>query len=171
LISNGRSCSYFENQTRVEATILHNPREAGMLATICYEKGPLDKPRLLAWYYGATALFVVLDVVFDVNVRVSFLEPWPIVRLAYYVVCFACLAATLWRPRWSAWIGTGESLIVLMALILSMGVRVLVPTDVIVEENAAFVTPQEIVNFVLAGFVAYYAWVSGLKQIISGKIS
>ena len=125
----------------------------------------MNSPRLLAWYYGATILFAVLDFVFGINIRVAFLEPWPALRVAYYGVCLACLAATLWRPQWSVWIGTGESLAVLVALIMSMGVRVLVPTDVIFDENAAFVTPQEIVNFIIAGSIAYLAYIRGLKQL------
>lgn len=129
----------------------------------------MNNPRLLAWYYGATAVFVVLDIAFDVNVRAAFLEPWPLARMVYYGACFACLGATLWRPRWSAWIGTGESLVVLIGLIMSMGVRILVPSDAIVEEIETFVTIQQIINFVLAGFVAYYAWISGLQHLKSAK--
>lgn len=130
----------------------------------------MDSVRLLAWYYGATVLFLVLDVVFGVNVRVAFLDPWPAARLAYYGVCMACFALLVWRPSWSTWIGAAESLAVLVALILSMGVRVLVPTDAIFEENVAFVTYQEIVNFLLAGFIAYFAWMRGIKQLKISKI-
>jgi hypothetical protein len=130
----------------------------------------VENPRLLAWYYGATALFAVLDLVFGINIRVAFLEPWPALRVAYYGFCFTCLAATLWRPRWSASIGTGESLVVLVALIMSMGMRVMVPSDAIFAENVGIVTPQEIINFLLAGFIAYFAWVDGLKRIKSKKI-
>lgn len=129
----------------------------------------MEYARLLAWYYGATVLFVVLDVVLDVNVRAAFLEPWPAARSAYYGVCFACLVATIWRPQWSAWVGTGESLVVLVGLILSTAVRIMVPSDAIFEENASFVTVQEILNFVIAGFVAYFAWIRGLRQLKSAN--
>ena len=129
----------------------------------------MENPRLLAWYYGATILFVVLDVALDVNIRVAFLEPWPAARMAYYGACFACLAATLSRPQWSAWIGTGESLVVLVGLIMSMAVRVMVPSDAIFEENARILTVQEILNFLLAGFIAYFAWIRGLRQLKTMK--
>jgi hypothetical protein len=130
----------------------------------------VENVRLLTGYYAATALFVVLDVVLDINVRVAFLEPWPMLRLAYYGFCFACLAVTWWRPAWAAWIGTGESLAVVVALIMSMGIRVMVPNDAILGENVSIVTYQEIINFLLAGFMAYFAFVGGLQHLKVNKI-
>jgi len=77
----------------------------------------------------------------------------------------------VWRPQWSAWIGTGESLVVLVALIMSMALRVMVPSDAIFDENARFVTFEEIINFLLAGFVAYFAWINGMKRLTGKKSS
>ena len=123
------------------------------------------RDRILTWYYAATALFVLLDYGLSVNVRVAFLEPFPVARLVYYLVCFACLALMLWRPAWATLIGTIESLVMLVALIFNMAVRVMVPTDAIFVENASYVTFQEIINFVIAGYIAYFSWVSGMKQL------
>jgi len=122
--------------------------------------------RVLPWYYAATALFLLLDYWLGVNVRVAFLDAWPTARIAYYGVCFACLALMLWRPGWTTLIGTFESLVTLIALIFSMAVRVVIPNDAIFEENAAFVSVQEIINFLIAGSMAYYSWVKGLKQLM-----
>ncbi len=122
--------------------------------------------RVLPWYYAATALFLLLDYWLGVNVRVAFLDAWPTARIAYYGVCFACLALMLWRPGWTTLIGTFESLVTLIALIFSMAVRVVIPNDAIFEENAAFVSVQEIINFLIAGSMAYYSWVNGLKQLM-----
>jgi hypothetical protein len=121
--------------------------------------------RALSWYYAATLVFVVLDFGFNVNIRVAFLETMPLVRTAYYGVCFACFALIVWRPSWSTLIGTVESLITVVALILSMGIHILIPNDAIIEKNAQFVTTQEIINFLIAGSVAYYAWIAGLKTL------
>ena len=62
-------------------------------------------------------------------------------------------------------IGTVESLVTLVALILGVGIRVMVPNDAIFHENAAILSYQEIINFVLSGFVAYFAWTQGLKRL------
>ena len=121
--------------------------------------------RILPWYYAATAIFLALDYGLGINVRVAFLDEFPTARVAYYGICFICLALMVWRPGWATLIGTFESLVTLVALILSMGVRVMVPNDAIFEENAAFVSVQEIINFIISGSVAYLAWVRGLKTL------
>lgn len=129
----------------------------------------MGRVKLLAWYYAATVLFAVLDFGFDVNVRAAFLDAWPAARVAYYGFCFTCLAVMLWRPGWSALIVTLESLVALVALIFGMALRVMVPTDAIFGEHGNFVTYQEIINFVLAGFAAYFAWIQGLRHLMSDK--
>ena len=121
--------------------------------------------RILPWYYAATAVFLLLDYVAGVNVRVAFLETLPGARAAYYAICFACLALMIWRPAWTTLIATFESLVTLVALIFSMAVRVMIPIDVIFDENASFVTSQEVVNFVISGSMAYIAWIKGLKVL------
>ena len=121
--------------------------------------------RILPWYYAATAFFLALDYGLGINVRVAFLDEFPTARVAYYGICFVCLALMLWRPGWATLIGTFESLATLVALILSMAVRVMVPNDAIFEENAPFVNVQEIINFVISGSIAYFAWIQGLKKL------
>lgn len=123
------------------------------------------RDRILPWYYAATVLFVLLDYGFGVNVRIAFLEPFPAARMGYYLVCFACLALMLWRPAWTTLIGTVESLVTLVALILSMALRVMIPNDAIFEEKEGFVSYQEIINFLIAGLIAYSSWTSGLRRL------
>jgi hypothetical protein len=125
----------------------------------------MSAERILPWYYASSVVFLLLDYLADINVRVAFLEPWPAARAAYYGVCFACLGLMLWRPGWAVLIGTFESLVTLVALIFSMAVRVMIPNDAIFAAYAAFVTLPEIVNFLIAGSVAYLAWVKGLRAL------
>jgi len=121
--------------------------------------------RILPWYYAATAVFLLLDYFAGVNVRVAFLESLPAARAAYYAICFACLALMIWRPSWTTLIATFESLVTIIALIFSMGIRVLVPNDAIFDENASFVTYQEVINFMISGSMAYLSWIKGLKAL------
>ena len=125
----------------------------------------MSADRILPWYYAASVVFLLLDFVAGINVRLAFLEPWPNARVAYYGICFACLGLTLWRPAWSVLIGSFESLVTLVALILSMAVRVMVPGDAVFAGQAAFVTVPEILNFLISGSVAYLAWVKGLRAL------
>lgn len=121
--------------------------------------------RFLVLYYAATAVFLILDYFAEINVRLAFLEAHPFARAAYYGFCFACLAIMIWRPAWTTMVSALESLVTLIALILSMAVRTMVVTDQMIETGAGIVTPQEIVNFMLAGSVAYLSWVSRLNSI------
>lgn len=120
---------------------------------------------ILRAYYAATALFVVLDFVFDVNVRAAFLESTPGLRIAFYAVLFACFALTILRPAWTTLIGTVESLVTLSALIINMATRSILVTDAMIETGARFVTVPEIVNFVIAGGAAYVSYVQGLNSL------
>ena len=122
-------------------------------------------PGVLRLYYWATLVFVLLDYAFGINVRLAFLENWPGWRALYYLALLGCLALMLWRPSFSTLIGTVESLLTLTALILSMGVRVYSTTELVLTTGQGFITMPEIVNFMLAGFVAYFSWWRGMRQV------
>jgi len=121
--------------------------------------------KLLRSYYAATILFVLLDYVLNINVRVAFLEDWPTWRALYYGFCFACLALMLWRPAWSTWIGTFESLLTLSLLILNMGVRVMLVTDQMIETGRGGVTTSEILNFAIVSAAAYVSFMRGATKL------
>ena len=122
---------------------------------------------LLQLYYFATVGFLILDYLFGVNVRLASLESHPVWRALYYLFCFGCLIAMLWRPTLSQLITTIESLITLSLLIIVMGARVLTYSDVLLDNGTEFITSAEIINFVISGGAAWIAYVRGavaLKQ-------
>jgi hypothetical protein len=131
--------------------------------------GNTDSNRILVLYYAATAVFAILDFALDFNVRVAFLEALPMARAAYYGVCFSCLALMLWRPAWTVLISAFESLVTLSALIISLGIRVLLVTDHVLETGSGFITMPEIYNFMISGGIAYVAWAKGINQLKSMK--
>lgn len=155
-MSASKYCTDFENQAGLLQTVTDVERQL-----------PLSK-RILTFYYAATALFLLLDYVFHVNVRVAFLDPWPAWRAAYYAACLALFAAMVWRPGWAELLGIAESLFTLSALILTTGVRVMVVTDEMIDSGTGFVTAQELVNFVIAGGIAWLSWQRGMLAL-SGK--
>lgn len=116
-------------------------------------------------YYAATALFLALDFGFGINVRVAFLESLPGLRLGYYAVCFACLGLMIWRPVWTTAVGVIESLATLIALIFNMALRSMVVTDRMLETGTGFVTMPEIMNFLIAGFAAYFSYMKGVNDL------
>ncbi len=141
-----------------------------MLQTVTDLESVLPLPnQILKLYYAGTAVFLVLDYVFQVNVRVAFLDAWPGWRLVYYCACFGLLAAIVWRPGWAEVLGVVESLVTLSALILSMAVRVMVVTDEMIETGTGVVTTQEIINFMISGGIAWLSWQRGVLALTGKK--
>lgn len=126
--------------------------------------------RPITLYYAATILFFVLDYALGINVRVAFLESYPVARLAYYAICFVLLALTLWRPNWALLIGTVESLAVVVALTFSMALRVMISTPDMIDTGIGWVTIEEVLNYVIVGGIAYLSWHRGLKLLKESKI-
>ncbi len=126
--------------------------------------------RLLFVYYAATLVFLLLDYVAGINVRLSFLEALPAARAGYYGVCFLCFALMIWRPAWTVLISAFEGLVTIVALTLAIGVRIFVISDEMIDTGRGFVTPQEIWNYLLSGGAAYIAWFRGIRQLNAGKI-
>jgi hypothetical protein len=121
--------------------------------------------KLLRIYYAATLLFIMLDYFLSINVRLAFLEAWPEMRALYYLLCFVCLALMIWRPGWSLWIGTVESMLSLSLLIITMGVRVMTMSEQVYRTGSGLITVSEIVNFMLAGGAAWLAYARGIAAI------
>ena len=121
--------------------------------------------RVLQAYYAATIVFLMLDYGAGLNVRIAGLEGFPQLKAGYYLVMFACFGLTLWRPAWSTAVGVVESLATLVTLIFSVALRSMIPTGPMLEGGAGFVGVAELVNFVLAGSIAWYGWQRGMTQL------
>lgn len=132
-------------------------------------QGNADSSKILVLYYAATAVFVVLDFALGFNIRLASLDAVPMARIAYYGVCFACLALMIWRPAWTVIISAFESLVTLSALIIGMGMRTLLVTDQVLESGTGYITMPEIYNFMISGGVAYIAWVKGINRLKNRK--
>ncbi len=121
--------------------------------------------KLLIAYYAATAVFMLLDYVFEINVRLAFLDLYPGWRLAYYLFCFLCLGLILWRPGWAVFIGATESILTVSLLIISAAMRVMIVTDEMIETGRGFVTYSEMINFGIAFSVVYVSYTRNMKLL------
>ena len=119
----------------------------------------------LRFYYAATALFLLLDYVAGINVRVAFLDAWPGWRAVYYLFCFACLGIIAWRPALTTLVTTVESVITLSALIIGMGARAMGLSVSALETGGGVITSAEIVNFLIAGAAAWLGWFRGMQDL------
>jgi hypothetical protein len=121
--------------------------------------------RILQAYYAATIVFLMLDYGVGLNVRVAGLEGFPQLKAGYYLVIFACFGLTLWRPAWSTAVGVVESLATIVTLIFSVALRSMIPTGQMLETGAGFLGVPELVNFLVAGGIAWYAWQRGMTEL------
>jgi hypothetical protein len=127
---------------------------------------PIAAPRrALQAYYAATVVFLVLDYGLGVNVRVAGLQGLPYLKAGYYLVIFACFGLMLWRPAWSAALGTVESLVTLVVLILSVALRSMFVGDRLLETGTGGLNVAAGVNFLISGSIAWYAWQRGMAQL------
>ena len=115
--------------------------------------------RVLGGYYLATAGFLVLDFGLGINVRLSFLEQYEGLRIMYYLVCFLCLAVIIVKPALAVAVTAIESLVTMVALILSTAIRTMLP------EAHGFLGVEELINFLVSGFAAYLSWTRSMTTL------
>ena len=118
----------------------------------------LSPARVVVAYYGATVVFLLLDFLLGVNIRLAFLDQWPLWRALYYAFCLTCFGLMYWRPRWQAVIGVTESLLTMSLLIINMALRVVIVSDEMIESGREPVSAAEIVNFMIASGIVYLGY-------------
>ena len=123
---------------------------------------------VLRWYYLATPLFWVVGAIWGVNVRVAFLDDFPVGRNAYYLICSVLGIVMLRAPAYASRLALAESAANLGFLILSVVVWYLRMLDWAAGPSVAVrvVTPAELVNFVLAAVIAAVSY--GLQTSATG---
>jgi hypothetical protein len=130
---------------------------------------PIGPRRILQAYYAATIVFLMLDYGWGLNVRIAGLQGFPGLRAGYYLVIFACLGLTMWRPAWSTAIGVVESLATLVTLIFSIALRSMFLDGYASDTGAGVVSMAEIVNFLISGSMAWFAWHNGMMQLFGPR--
>ena len=120
-------------------------------------------------YYWATPLFLLLDLLLGIDVRVSAFVYHPVYKGIYYVFCFVCMAIVVWKPSASALVGLIESSINTAILCVGMMLSVYLMGDLAIEEMESFspVTGERVINFILAGSIcvsSFYRNVSAVSH-------
>lgn len=124
--------------------------------------------KTLTGYYAATAAFLVLDLGFGINLRISFLDGYDGWRLLYYGVCFAVFVLIIVKPGWTLALSAVESLATMVALILSFWMQILIVDETALTQGAPLVTIPQVINFVISGFAAWLAWTRSIAAL-SGR--
>jgi hypothetical protein len=111
---------------------------------------------LIGAVYWATPLFVALDFLFGVSLRVPFLDFIPEAKVIYYAADLACAVAITARPRWTAAIGLAESTLNIGLLVLSTGAAYLSVLESAASPDVLIVnpfTPEAVASLVVSAAV------------------
>ena len=129
------------------------------------------KHSITSLYYYFTPLFIVLDYLGGINVRVAVLDSMPLYKNLYYGFCILCGISMYAVPRCTPIVALFESSINILLIVLAVFlpyIQVVMQSDNILESNweaaSAFAIPR-IVNLVLAGIVAIFAFHGSLRTL------
>jgi hypothetical protein len=123
------------------------------------------------WYYYATPLFILLDYLAGINVRVAALDSMPLYKNAYYGLCILCALCIYIFPRYSPIVALFESTInVIMTILLLFIPYALLfsdTEDIFRADSplAQMFTAQRIANLGFAGFVAVFAFRASIGKL------
>lgn len=138
-------------------------------------EGNLPPARSFAWlsslyYLLATPLFALLDFAFGANVRVTFLDGHPGLRVGYYAVALACGVIVLARPRLASIVGVTESAANIGLLIVGVYVAYLGMLDDAAGPGAIAnpFTPRAIINLLLSAAWAYASYAGAVRRFARG---
>jgi len=134
--------------------------------------GRYNRYFIAKWYYYATPLFILLDYLAGINVRVSALDAMPLYKYLYYGFCILCGLCMYIFPRYSPVVALFESAInyvLMILLLLRPYIHCLMQEDILGEgwQNVEALTAQNITNLALAALVAAYAFKASIHKLQS----
>lgn len=124
---------------------------------------------MLRLYYAGTLVFLFLDYGLGLNIRIAGLDGHPVLKGGYYFALMGCFGLMLLRPTWSVAIGIIESLATLVTLVFSVALRSLLISEQTLESGGGAPRVADIVNFLVSGSIAWYAWQSGMRRVFTAR--
>ena len=124
------------------------------------------------WYFYITPLFILLDYVLGVNVRVSALESMPLYKNLYYGFCILCGVCMYIVPRYSAVVTLFESIINFGMIVFSIFMpyiqNMMYAEDILNADFKAMeeaINAQSIVNLVIVGSFVVLTFQKSIQTI------
>jgi hypothetical protein len=108
---------------------------------------------LIRAVYWSTPLFVALDFMYGISLRIPFLDAVPRAKTTYYALELACAVMIAARPRWTAAIGFGESVVNIALLVLTTGAAYISVLESAASPDVVLVnpfTPQAVASLALS---------------------
>ena len=122
-------------------------------------------------YYAVTPVFILLDYVWHINVRVAVLDSQPLYKGLYYGFCVLCGVVVYVVPRCSSIVALVESAILFMMTVLGIFISytqaILQMDDVLSADiqTISIVSPPKIINIILAGGMALWTFKRSLREL------
>jgi hypothetical protein len=122
------------------------------------------------WYYYATPLFILLDYLLGINIRVSALDAMPLYKYAYYGFCILCGVCIFILPRYSpivALLESGINILMMILLWFLPYVRCIMQDDILGEgwQSMEALNLKHVFNILIAGVVAVSAFRASLHRV------
>ncbi|MBN2313457.1 MAG: hypothetical protein JXM79_05975 [Sedimentisphaerales bacterium] len=122
-------------------------------------------------YYYITPLFILLDYLFGINIRVTVLDSMPHYKYVYYGFCIFCGVGMYILPRCTPIVALFESTLNILLVVLTVFlpyIKMVSQFDNILEADwqpmNVFTLPH-IINLILAGTVATFAFYGSLRVL------
>jgi len=122
-------------------------------------------------YYFMTPVFIVLDYLFGINVRVTVLDAMPRYKYLYYGFCLFCGIGMYVLPRCTPVVALFESTLNILLVVLTVFlpyIKMVSQFDNILDADwqpASVFTLQHMFNLILAGTVAAFAFYGSLRAL------
>lgn len=120
-------------------------------------------------YYYITPLFILLDYLFGINIRVTVLDSMPQYKFMYYGFCIVCGIGMYVLPRCTPIVALFESTLNILLVVLTVFlpyINMVSQFDNILDADwqpmNVFTTPH-IINLILAGTIATFAFYGSLR--------
>jgi len=124
------------------------------------------------WYFYITPLFILLDYIWGVNVRVSALDSIPVYKNLYYGFCILCGVCMYFVPRYSAIVTLFESIINFAMIVFSIFMpyiqNMIYAEDILNADFKAMeesINAQSIVNLVIVGSFVVLTFQKSIQTI------
>lgn len=122
-------------------------------------------------YYAVTPVFILLDYIWGINIRVAVLDNYPLYKGLYYGFCIFCGVLIFLVPRSSSIVTLIESITVIMMTVLGVVLPYIQAYRQALDitnadfENINIIHPQYIINLVLAGWIAVFTFHKSLREL------
>ena len=134
-------------------------------------KSDSQKTVILNIFYYITPLFILIDYVFDFNIRISGLDQFGFYKKFYYLFCLICAFILYKIEGYSLIIGFVESIINLLILFIGFLLPYFTFLSFIVDgadgnvQEIYFYDSKMIINFMISGFIVILSFQNSLNMI------